>query len=465
MPRPYKTVDYDQMVEVTIRLGDCVPPEHLARFVVEVIAQSDLHAFYARYGTRGAPPYDPKVLLGILFYGYATGIFSSRKMEKATYDSLPFLYIAGTMHPDHDTIANFRRSFLTEITELFTQILVIAHLMGMLQLGNISVDGSKVHADASKHHAVSYARLGDLEQILHQEVKELLALSEQVDLGAPLPEGLVISEELTRRETRLQSLAEARKVLEARAEERYTAAQADYEAKLRARAAREQELGRKLGGRAPRPPEPGVRPNDQYNFTDPDSRIMKNSTNAGFDQHYNVQIAVDQESLLIVGQALSNHPNDKAEMAAVLESIPQQIGTPDAAAADNGYFSPTNIAVLETRNIKAYLATGRDTHYKSWQERFAQCPEAPASDASATVKMAYQLRTTLGQAIYRLRKCTVEPVIGIIKEILGFRQFSLRGEVAAAGEWTLVCLAFNLKRLHTLTGGSLLPPAISPTGC
>lgn len=428
MPRPFKTVDYDQLVEVTIRLGDCVPPEHLARFVVQVIAVLDLQGVYAQHSRRGALPYAPEVLLALLFYGYATGVFSSRRLEQATYDSLPFRYIAGNMHPDHATLVAFRRRFLAEITGLFTQVLELAPR-------------------------------------LHQEIQALLTLAEQVDQGAPLPEGLVISEELTRRETRLRTLAEARQVLAARAAERDTAAQAAYAAKLQARAAREQELGHKLGGRAPQPPVLGVRPTDQYNFTDPDSRIMKNSTNAGFDQHYNVQVGVDHTSLLVVGQALSNHPNDTAEMAAVLDHIPPTLGTPAAAAADNGYFSPPNLVALESRHIPAYVATGRDTHYKSWLERFAACPEPPAADASATVKRAYQLRTTLGQAVYRLRKCTVEPVIGIIKETLGFRQFSLRGELAAAGEWTLVCLAFNLKRLHTLLGGALRPCAISPTGC
>jgi len=465
MARPYKTVDYDQLVEVTIRLGDCVPPGHLARFVVEVIAALDLQAIYAQYGRRGAPPYAPEVLLALLFYGYATGVFSSRRLEQATYDSLPCRYIAGNMHPAHATLADFRRRFLPEITGLFTQVLELAQEMGVLQLGHISVDGSKIHADASKHQAISYARLEELAPRLHQEIQDLLTLAEQVDQGAPLPEGLVISEELTRRETRLRTLAEARQVLEARAAERDTAAQAAYAAKLQARTAREQELGHKLGGRPPQPPTLGVRPTDQYNFTDPDSRIMKNSTNTGFDQHYNVQVGVDHASLLVVGQALSNHPNDTAEMAAVLDHIPPTLGTPAAAAADNGYFSPTNLAALESRHIPAYVATGRDTHYKSWLERFAACPAPPSADASATVKMAYQLRTTLGQAVYRLRKCTVEPVIGIIKETLGFRQFSLRGEPAAAGEWTLVCLAFNLKRLHTLLGGLLRQPIISPTGC
>jgi hypothetical protein len=203
-------------------------------------------------------------------------------------------------------------------------------------------------------------------------------------------------------------------------------------------------------GRPPKAPEPGARDKDQYNFTDPDSRIMKNSTNDGFDQHYNVQVAADQESMLIVAHGLSNHPNDKQEALPTLKAMPAEIGTANAVAMDNGYFSETNIQDCENLGIEPYIATGREPHHLDWHTFFQQQPEPPADEASPVVKMAYKLQTEVGKAIYRLRKCTVEPVIGIIKEILGFRQFSLRGLSAVAGEWCLVCLAFNLKRLHTL---------------
>jgi hypothetical protein len=195
---------------------------------------------------------------------------------------------------------------------------------------------------------------------------------------------------------------------------------------------------------------PGPRDKDQYNFTDPDSRMMKNSTNKGFDQHYNAQAAVEQESLLVVAPTLSNHPVDTNEAIPTVDAIPPQLGKPNAAAMDHNYFSPTNIREFEARDIEPYIATGREPHHRSWREFFAQAPEPPSEQASLMVKMAYKLQTDIGQAIYRLRKCTVEPVIGIIKEVMGFRQFSLRGLVAAAGEWCLVCLAYNLKRLHTL---------------
>ena len=451
MARKFKKPNYEVMLKQTISLEEALPPNHLARFVVDVIAQLDLSAIYAQYAPTGGKPIAPEILLGLLFYGYANRVFSSRKIEVATYESIPFHYIASGMHPDHDTIANFRKTFLAEIQELFVQILLLAQVAEVLKMENISLDGSKVHADASKSKAVSYKRLTKLETQLRQEVNELFELGEQADQSdLRLPEGLLIEDEIAIRKKRLANLAEAKAVLEARAQERYEAEKAVYEAKQCEREEKSRKTGRKPGGRKPRPPQPGPRDKDQYNFTDPDSRIMKNSTNTGFDQHYNVQVAVDQESLLIVAPSLSNHPNDKKEAEPTLDAISLKVGKPKAAALDNGYFSAANIAALEKRGIDPYIATGREAHHKSWRTFFEQMPDPPPGDASPKVKMAYKLQTETGKAIYRLRKCTVEPVIGIIKEIQGFRQFSLRGLLAAAGEWCLVCLAFNLKRMHTL---------------
>jgi transposase len=451
MTRKFKAPDYDAMLQETVSLGDALPPSHLARFVVEVIAQLDLGGIYARYAPTGGEAIAPEILLGLLFYGYATGSFSSRKIERATYESLPVRFIASGLHPDHDTIATFRKTFLAEIQELFAQILLLAQAVGVLKLGNISVDGSKIHADASKSKAVSYKRLGELETRLRREVQRLLTLGEQVDQGErALPEGLVLQDEIARRKDRLVQLAEAKAVLQARAAERAAVEKAAYEAKVREREEKARRHGRKPKGRAPKPPETGPRDTDQYNFTDPESRIMKNSTDAGFDQHYNVQAAVDQDSLLIVALALSNHPNDKAEAEPTLAALSPELGCPTAAALDNGYWSEPNRQACEQRGIDAYIATGREPHHLSWEAFFAEQPTPPAAAASPQEQMAYKLKTEIGRAIYRLRKCTVEPVIGIIKEVLGFRQFSLRGLRAATGEWCLVCLAFNLKRLHVL---------------
>ncbi|MEI6178271.1 MAG: transposase [Verrucomicrobiota bacterium] len=451
MTRQFKTPDYEATLNQTITLRDALPPNHLARFIVDVMTQLDLSRIYAQYAPVGGVAFAPEILLGLLFYGYAIGVFSSRKIERATQESIPFRFIASGLHPDHDTIAHFRKMFLVEIQDLFVQILLLAQEAGVFKLGNISIDGSKIHADASKHHAVSYKRLLELDTRLRHEVQQLLTLGEQADQGErALPDGLVIEDEVTLRQERLANLAKAKAVLEARAQERLAAEQAEYDAKLRERAEKTKRNGRKPGGRPPQPPTPGPRDDDQYNFTDPDSRIMKNSTDEGFDQHYNTQAVVDQATLLIVATALSNHPNDRQEAEPAVDAISSQVGKPEAAALDNGYWSPANVKAFADRGIAAYIATGREPHHRSWETFFAQQPAPPAVDASPKVQMAYKLQTEIGRAIYRLRKMTVEPVIGLIKEVLGFRQFSLRGLGAAAGEWCLVCLAFNLKRLHVL---------------
>jgi transposase len=452
MARKFKKPDYEGTLRSSIQLGEALAPNHLARFVVDVIGHLDLSSLYGRYGAVGGEAIAPEILLGLILYGYTSGVFSSRKIERGTYESIPFRFIASGLHPDHDTIANFRKTFLGELEGVFVQVLLLAGEAGVFKIGNISVDGTKLHADASKSKAVSYKRLGELQAQLRAEVHELLRLGESADQGeVELPEGLVIPDEIALRQERLAKLAKAKTVLEARAQERYEAEKAEYDAKMGQREEQARHSKHKPRGRAPQPPEPGPRAKDQYNFTDPDSRIMKNSTNEGFDQHYNAQVAVEQDSLLIVAHALSNHPNDKREMEPTLDAVSPSLGPVQAAASDNGYFSAANVAACVERGIEPYIATGREPHHQSWQTVFAQPTPPPADDASPKAKMAYQLHTDIGRAIYRLRKCTVEPVIGILKEVLGFRQFSLRGLAAAAGEWGLVCLAFNLKRWHVLS--------------
>jgi len=451
MSRKFKTPDYEATLSTPIQLGDALGADHLARFVVDIISQLDLSKIYAGYAERGGEAIAPEVLLGLLFYGYATGEFSSRRIEKASYENLGFRYVSGGLHPDHDTIANFRATFLVELEDLFVQILILAKLAGKLKLGNISLDGSKIHADASKSQAVSYGRLIEMEAELRAEVGKLIEWGESADQGdIRLPEDLVVRDEITLREERLENLAQAKAVLQARAKERYAAEKAEYDEKVREREAKTRKHRKRPRGREPKPPEAGPRDKDQYNFTDPESRIMKNSTNDGFDQHYNVQLAVDQSSMLIVATSLSNHPNDKREAEPTVDALSLRLGKPSAAALDNGFFSEHNILALEQRGIEPYIATGREAHHKDLNTLLGSIAPMPPDDATPLEKMAYKLSTKIGQAIYRLRKCTVEPVIGIIKEVLGFRQFSLRGLKKAAGEWCLVCLAFNLKRLHIL---------------
>ena len=455
MSREFTTVDYEATLNSSVRLGDCLPPEHLARFVVDIVGQLDLSPIYARYGSRGGKPYAPEMLLGLLFYAYATGVFASRKIEQGTRETAAFRYLAGNLSPDHDTIATFRKNFLPELRDLFVQILLVAQEMGVLELGNISLDGTKIHSDASKSKAVSYKRLIELESKLQTEVDELFALAEKADQSAA-PEGMNLPEEIARREDRLARLAEAKVALQARAAERFAFEQTEYEAKQRERQAQQERTGKKPKGRPPAPPTPGPRDKDQYNFTDPDSRIMKNSRDEGFDQHYNAQAAVDQQALLIVGCSVSNHPNDLREVEPTVATIPPKLGVPPAAALDTGYFSEANVSILEALGIDPYIATGRDPHNAGWRAYFAQAGDPPPEAASLREKMAYKLLTVLGKSIYRRRKCTIEPVIGQIKEVLGFRQFSLRGLAAVAGEWCLVCLAFNLRRLHVLRAGVAL---------
>jgi transposase len=452
MTRKFKTPNYEQTLDLQISLREVLPPDHLARFIVDVVAQLDLSEIYQQYSEQGAPPYAPEVLLGLLFYGYATGVFSSRKIERATYEVIPFRFIAGDMHPDHDTVANFRQQFLAELKELFVQILLIAQAMGHLQLGNVSLDGSKIHADASKSKAVSYKRLLAIEAHLQAEVNELFSLAEAAD-GGQLPAEMNIADEIERRQQQLARLAEAKQVLEARAQARYKAEKAEYEAKMAGREEKAAKTGRKPPGRPPKPPTPGPRDKDQYNFTDPASRLMKNANNSGFDQHYNVQVVVEHESRLVVGNWLCDQTNDKQAALPTIDTVPPQLGQPPAANLDTGYFSENNIAGLQARGIEPYIATGRSPHHQGWRAYFMDQPDPLSGEASVKEQMAYKLRTKIGKALYRLRKSTVEPVIGIIKEVLGFRQFSLRGLDPASGEWTLVCMAYNLKRLHILQTG------------
>ncbi len=373
MSRTFKAVDYEAAHDLTVRLGDCLPPDHLACFVVDMVALLDLSALYARYGSRGGEPYAPEVLFALLVYGYATGVFSSRKIERATDEAIPFRFIAGTRHPDHDTLATFRATFLPEIKALFVQVLLLAQEAGVLRLGTLSLDGTKIDADASKSKAVSDKRLLELEAQLRAEVEELFALAERTD-ERERPDGLVVRDEIARREGRLAGLREARAAYEERARERDALEQAAYEEKLAQRAEKERATGRRLGGRAPTPATPGPRAGDQYNVTDPDARIMKNPTDAGGEQDDNAQIAVDQQSLLIVGLSLSTHPNDTHEAEPTLVSIPPEVGAPDAAAMDHGYGGPATLEACARRGIEPYIATGRDPHHQSGQQRFAPCP-------------------------------------------------------------------------------------------
>ena len=450
MSDTFRQVDRETLFLLPPSMDDWLPEGHLARFVVEIVGQLDLMAIKSSYAGRGSKAHHPEMLLALLFYGYATGVFSSRKLEQATYDSVAFRYIAANDHPDHDTIATFRKRFLPQLTPLFVQILLIAQQMGCLNLGKVSLDGTKIKANASKHRALSWKHACKLEIQLKGEVEDLLRQAEEADRSEK-SDGLDIPEELARREERLSAIAVAKAEIERRAAQRYTEEQADYEEKLAKRKVKEQETGKKTRGKHPKPPEPGPRDKDQVNLTDDESRIMPIS-GGGFDQCYNAQASVDIETMLIVGQHLSQKPNDKQELKPALESLtglPKNLGIVDGLLADAGYFSEANVDSCLEEEILPFISVNRDAHNQSIKERFAE-PEPLSESADTVTQMKHRLKTQAGRAIYAKRKCTVEPVFGIIKAVMGFRQFLLRGVESVRGEWNLVCMAWNLKRLHVL---------------
>ncbi len=448
----FRSVDRDTGFLMPPSVDEWLPERHLARFVVEVIEGLDLRAMIGSYRGSGEAAYHPTILLGLLVYGYATGVFSSRKLERATYDSVAFRFIAANQHPDHDTIAAFRRRFLRQIEALFVQVLMLAREMGVLQLGTVALDGTKIHANASRHGALSYGHAGKIEAQLRAEVAELMAKAEAAD-RADLPDGLSIPEELARREQRLAEIARARATIEARAKERHARERAEYEAEMAARAAKAAAAGRKPRGRPPAPPVAGPGPTDQVNLTDAESRIMP-VPGGGFEQCYNAQAVVAAGCLLVVANAVVQAANDKQQvepMLAELGALPERLGEVETLLADSGYFSEANVQACAAAGIDPLIAMGRQPHHPPLAERFA--PDPPSPDEPTPLEaMAHRLRTREGKKLYALRKHTPEPVFGIIKSVLGFRQFLLRGLDKVRGEWNLVTMAYNLKRLFALAG-------------
>jgi len=446
----FRTIDRQTGFLLPPSVDEWLPEQHLARFVVEVVDGLDLRGMSGAYRGSGSASYHPRMLLGLLVYGYATGVFSSRKLERATYDSVAFRFIAANDHPDHDTIATFRRRFLAEIEGLFVQVLLLAREMGLLKMGTIGLDGTKLHANASRHSALSYDHAGKIEAQLKGEVADLMAKAEAAD-AANIPDGLSIPDELARREERLRKIAQARAAIEARAKERHARDLADYEAKMAAREAKSKETGKKPGGKPPAPPVAGPRPSDQVNLTDEDSRIMP-VAGGGFDQCYNGQAAVASGSLLVVATDVVQAPNDKQQLEPVLGKIgalPKELGEPETLLADTGYFSAGNVAACEAAGIEPLIAVGRQPHHPPLAERFEKTPCAP-DNPTPVEAMAHRLKTPEGRKLYALRKQTPEPVFGIIKSVMGFRQFLLRGLDKVRGEWSLVAMAWNMKRMFAL---------------
>jgi transposase len=431
-------------------INDWLPEQHLARFVVEIVEQLDLKTMERAYRGSGSAPFHPALLLSILVYGYATGVFSSRKLEHATYDSVAFRYVAADTHPDHDTLNAFRKRFLKQIEALMVQVLLIAHTMGVVKLGNIAVDGTKIRANASRHSALSYGHIKKLEQQLREEVARLMALAEAAD-NEKIPDGMNLPAEIARREDRLKAIASARATLEERARERHQHEQRDHQAKLDQRAAKARDSGKPPRGKPPAPPVAGALDSDQVNLTDEQSRIMK-VADGGFEQCYNGQIAVDMDSLLILKTQAVQATNDKQQvepMLKQLQTLPVALGQPVTLVADTGYYSEANVIACGMHAITPLIAMGREKHHPDPMERFTE-PAPLAESATAVETMRHALKTKDGRCIYARRKCTVEPVIGIIKSVLGFRQFLLRGLDNVKGELDLVALAWNMKRMFVL---------------
>lgn len=380
-------------------VDEWLPQRHLARFVVEVVDGLDLSAMRKSYRGSGSASYHPALLLGILVYGYATGVFSSRKLERATHDSVAFRFICANDHPDHDTIAAFRRRFLPDIEALFVKVLLLAREMGVLKLGTVALDGTKIHANASRHSALSYEHAGQIELQLKAEVVALLAKAEAAD-HAEVPDGMSIPEELARREVRLEKLAAARAKIEARARERFEREQAEYQAKIAARDAKATATGQRPGGKPLAPPVPGPLPTDQVNLTDEESRIMP-VAGGGFEQCYNAQAVVAADSLLVVAADVVQAANDKQQLQPMLTRIaglPDALGPAETLLADNGYFSEANVTACATAKIEPLIAMGRQPHHPPLHERFA-APPPPPENPSPVAAMAHRLKTQRGRKL------------------------------------------------------------------
>jgi transposase len=433
MPKGYRPYLPDQDLLLPPSLREWVAEEHLVYFVSDVVDQLDLSAIHAVYGEekRGQPPYDPRLMTKLLVYGYCTGVFSSRRIQKRLQEDIPFKVLAAGNEPDFRTISDFRKIHIGTLQGLFEQVLEMALEVGAVKVGRVTLDGTKMKANASKHKAMSYGRMQEKQEQLRDEVKQLLeqaeAADEEEDRRHGSQRGDELPEELRRRETRLAKIKLAKKVVEQRAREKAAA-----EGKSAAEAKRAKPDDK-----------------DQYNFTDPESRIMKGAD--GFVQGYNAQASVEPEMLLIVGQSVTEAANDKQQLEPMVEAIEQQSGQrPDEILADSGYCSEENLAYLESadqpeRKINGFIATGKQKH----GEHRLPCKRGPLPKGATQVdRMKRKLQTKLGKAVYAARKCVVEPVFGQIKQARGFRQFLLRGKEKVKGEWALVCLTHNILRLH-----------------
>ena len=436
-------------------LREWVPEGHIVHFILDAVEEIPTGHFRINHRGTGSEQYPPTMMLALLIYCYATGRFGSRTIEAATYSDVAVRYLCANHHPDHDSICEFRAANEAAFRAAFVSVLQLGQQLRLTKVGAVSIDGTKIQANASKHAAVSYQRAGEMIAQLELEVKELLERATQVE-NQESKDALDIPAELARREKRVAALRQARRVIAERAREMAASQQADYQAKQAARQ-QKREAGGKPRGKEPTAPSEQPDPKAQYNFTDPESRIMKAGNGNHFEQAYNAQAAVD-EQMLIVGQRVSAAPNDKQELVATVAAIsPVVAGEVKAVLTDNGFYSEEAVKTVEQKaqetgtNLQVYAAVGKQTHHKTIADLLPHPdPAIPAPDATAKEIMAHRTQTKAGKALYGLRKQTVEPVFGIIKEVMGFRRFLLRGRIKVELEWTLVCVSYNLKRMFAL---------------
>jgi transposase len=441
----------------------------LALFISDMVDELDLSAIVGSYESgdgRGRPPYHPLMMVKLLVYGYCIGKVSSRKLEQATHEDVAFRVLACNQHPDHDSIAEFRKRHLGELAGLFVQVLKLCERAGLVKLGHVAIDGSKLRANASKHKAMSYQRMCEKEQQLVAEVKRLLKEAEEVDAAEDKRYGKGVRgdelpAELARRESRLRKIREAKASLEAEAKEQAKAAAAAVEAKLAERKQREEETGKKTRGRAPQVvnvEEAKPEAKAQRNFTDPESRIMKDSATGSFEQSYNAQIAVDGQAQIIVAATLTQAANDKQQLVPVLAEVKTNVGRlPEKVTADSGYFSTAAVTSEALSSVDLYVTPDRSKQTEELAELPAASPPPFELDQDVIARMREKLKTEIGRATYKQRKMIVEPVFGQVKEVRGFRRFSFRGLQKNEAEWSLICLTHNLLKLFR--GKSCLQPA------
>ena len=458
MGAKFINIDRDTPMMFPPDLKDWIPANSMVHFIVDAVEKFEMSSFKVNERGSGSAQYPPQMLLALLIYSYATGRFSSREIEQATHIDVAVRYICGgNTHPDHDTICSFRRNNEAAFKEAFVKVLMVARELGHLKkVGGISVDGTKINANASKHSAVSFKRAGEMIEQLELEIEELTRKAEKAD-NTPLQDGLTIPDEIVRREDRKAVLEKAVEVIQERYKSAREEKQREYEAKKKERD-EQRKNGKKPKGKDPQPTE--TPPDDnQYNFTDPESRIMKAGNSKHFEQCYNAQASVDIEgSMLITGAYVTDNCNDKLELQKSVQNVDENVRAVSEVCSDTGYFSEKAVLAVEADNGPVvYCAVEKQSHHRTVDDLLKKpIPTPPPDNASIKEKMLYRLKTEYGKARYKLRKETVEPVFGIIKSVLGFRQFSMRGLRKASLEWDIVTTSYNLKRLHKLCNGQLV---------